>query len=217
MYQPLQVTGVPQLAFWWHNHVWLFAGGHVLNMVVGPQSQMTNTHCFFSSSLDKPRMTGARGRIMNVLFGCQTYPEVLQSLVTSLQPDWTVIFARLSLQISRGNDLVPSLTYLTRFGATGSVHSPTEPIQNYPLSQSLRRGYKLHVTSHSEDIEQNSGLHEAWTEGSQRWKEAAGCHSDSIVDFSLSLFFPKTQRAPLREEINHAFLCTPDNEGVQAS
>lgn len=127
-------------------------------MVVGPWSRMTNTHCFFGSSQEKPRMMGARGQIMTALSGCQIYPKVPQSLVTSLQPDWTLIFARLSLQISRDNDLVPVLTYLTRFGATGSVHSPTEPIQIYPLSQSLRRGYKLHVTSHSEDIEQNSGL-----------------------------------------------------------
>lgn len=71
MYQPLQVTGVPQLAFWWQNHVWLFAWGHVLNMVVGPQSPMTNTHCFLSSSQEKPRMMTAGGQIMNVLSSCQ--------------------------------------------------------------------------------------------------------------------------------------------------
>lgn len=37
-------------------------------------------------------------------------------------------------------------------------HSPTENIQIYPLSQNLRRGYKLNVTSHCKDIEQNSSM-----------------------------------------------------------
>lgn len=124
MYQPLQVTGVPQLAFWWQNHVWLFARGHVLIMVVGPQSRMTNTHCFFSSSQEKPRMMGARGQIMNVLSGCQIYPRVPQSLLTCLQPDWTLIFARLSFQISRDNDPVQVFDILDQIRSHGQ-HSLT--------------------------------------------------------------------------------------------
>lgn len=117
MYQPLQVTGVPQLAFWWQNHVWLFAGGHVLNTVVGPQSRMT--HCFFSFSQEKPRMTGARGQIIYVLSSCQTYPKVPQSLVTSLQPDWMVMFARLTLQITKGNDSVSVFDTLDQIQSHG--------------------------------------------------------------------------------------------------
>lgn len=50
-----------------------------------------------------------------------------------------------------------SLTCLSKV-SHGHVHSPTEKAQIYPLSQNLRQGYKLHVTSHCKDIEQNCSM-----------------------------------------------------------
>lgn len=60
--------------------------------------------------------------------------------------------------ISRDNDLVPVLTYLTRFRAVAVFTHPLSISRFIPRSLSLRRVYKLHVTSHSKDIEQNGGL-----------------------------------------------------------
>lgn len=120
------------------------------------------------------------------LSGCQVYLKVPQIWMTALQHDWTLIFTRGKPDHSsnlKGRWFGPSPDILDQSHSHGRVHSPTENIQIYPLSQNLGQGYKLHVTSHCKDIEQNSSMEEAWTEERQRWKEAPGCHIESIVDF----------------------------------
>lgn len=55
--------------------------------------------------------------------------------------------------ISRDNDLVPVFDILVQIQSHDRVHSLTEYIQIYPLSQDLRQGYKLHVTSHWAELQ----------------------------------------------------------------
>ena len=126
-------------------------------------------------------------------------------------PTWThfdiyMSKARAVPAISGDDDLVPVVDTLDQIQSR--VHSPAENIQIYPLSQNLRQGYKLHVTSHCKDIEQN------WRHGPEEGGDERR-HRDVTV--SLLWIFFKTQRAPLWREIKRAFLCMSGNEGVQPS
>lgn len=82
--------------------------------------------------------------------------------------------ARPSPPISGDNDLVPVFDTLDQIQSRGRAHSPTENIQIYPLSQNLRQGYKLHVTSHCKDIEQN------WRHGQEEGEDERR-HQDVTV------------------------------------
>lgn len=93
--------------------------------------------------------------------GCQVYLKVPLIWMTALQHDWTLIFTREKADHSsslKGGLFGPSPDILDQNQSHGRVHSPSENIQIYPLSQNLGRGYKLHVTSHCKDIEQNSSM-----------------------------------------------------------
>lgn len=52
-------------------------------------------------------------------------------------------------------------------------HSSSEDIQIYPPSQNLRQEYKLYVTSHCKDIEQNSQMEGGMDERKERIKGSA--------------------------------------------
>lgn len=99
---------------------------------------------------------------MTTFSGCQINPKVPLIWIVVLLHEWTLIFTR--GKPDHSSDLkgrrygTGLLTYLTRFKAS-SVHTHPLRISRFILFHRISgQGYKLHVTSHCGDIEQNSSM-----------------------------------------------------------
>lgn len=84
-----------------------------------------------------------------------------------------------------------SLTYLTSFRAVAVFTHPLR-ISRFILFHKISGRDTNYMWHHIvKTLSRTSAWKEGWTGGRRRWKEASGCHSESIVDFF------KTQRALL--------------------
>lgn len=85
--------------------------------------------------------------------------------------------------VSREDDWVPVLTYLTRIRAMAVFTHPLRISRFIPFHKIL--GEDTNYTWHHivKTLSRTAAWKGAWTGERQRWKEAPGCHIESIVDF----------------------------------
>lgn len=104
-----------------------------------------------------------------------------------------------------------SLTYLTRFRAV-SVFTHPPRISRFILFHRISGRDTNYMWHHIvKTLSRTAARKEAWTGGRRTWKEAPGCHSESIV-----IFFSRPNKPYCREK-STVPSCVSGNEGVQPS
>lgn len=153
------------------------------------------SECFFSPSEEKAEMMEALHRTDNDYF---LWLSILSKRSIDFDegfPTWMDFEIHMRkarpFLLSQGTMIwYQLLTYLTRFSAVAVFTHPLR-ISRFILFHKISGRDTNYMWHHIvKTLSRTVAWKEALTGGRRRWKEAPGCHSESIVDF-----FFKTQRA----------------------